>query len=305
MDFRELVYVVAVADCRSITAASRKLYISQPSLSQIISRIEKEEGVRLFDRSMSPLSMTYAGEKYVETARKILLMKDNLKRELRDIGQGASGRISLGIPVERSGYMLPPVLPRFKERYPGFEVRTREAKSELLLEWLHKGEVDFIILPGEADSFGGDVAVERIYQEELKLAVREGKLEPRFFLDDQSVNVKMLQELPFIHVAGGHAIRRMVDRFLKANKLTPQVVLEMESTLSCVQMVSAGCGAAIVPERSMKVLREDYEVKGYHLGMERQMWDVNAVYLTETYLDEAERYLIRVMREHFSTEEAI
>ena len=303
MDFRELVYVVAVADCRSITAAARKLYISQPSLSQIISRIEKEEGVRLFDRSMSPLSLTYAGEKYVETARRILLMKDNLKRELRDIGQGTSGRISLGIPVERSGYMLPPVLPGFKERYPGFEVRTREAKSELLLEWLHKGEVDFIILPGEADSFGGDVTVERIYQEELKLAVREGKLEPRFLLEaPDCVNVKMLQELPLIHVAGGHAIRRMVDRFLKASKLTPQVVLEMESTLSCVQMVSAGCGAAIVPERSMKVLREDYGVKGYHLGTERQMWDVNAVYLKDTYLDEAERYLIGLMKSHFSAE---
>ena len=72
MDFREMLYITTVADCRSITAAARKLYISQPSLSHIVSKVEQDVGVKLFDRGTSPLTITYAGEKYVETARKIL-----------------------------------------------------------------------------------------------------------------------------------------------------------------------------------------------------------------------------------------
>ena len=69
MDFREMLYITTVADCRSITAAARKLYISQPSLSHIVSKVEQDVGVKLFDRGTSPLTITYAGEKYVETAR--------------------------------------------------------------------------------------------------------------------------------------------------------------------------------------------------------------------------------------------
>ena len=110
MDFREMLYITTVADCRSITAAARKLYISQPSLSHIVSKVEQDVGGKLFDRGTSPITITYAGEKYVETARKILLMSDNLRKELIDAGLGEKGRIVFGMPTERAGYMLPAVI---------------------------------------------------------------------------------------------------------------------------------------------------------------------------------------------------
>ena len=106
MDFREMLYITAVADCRSVTAAAKRLYISQPSLSYIISKVEQDVGVKLFERRTYPLTLTYAGEKYVDTARKILLLNDNLRKELADIGMGEKGKISLGMPLERAGYML-------------------------------------------------------------------------------------------------------------------------------------------------------------------------------------------------------
>lgn len=87
MDFRELTYVTMVAECKSVTAAAKKLYISQPSLSQILSKVEQDVGVKLFDRNASPITLTYAGEKYVETARKILSLNKNLRRELMEKGK--------------------------------------------------------------------------------------------------------------------------------------------------------------------------------------------------------------------------
>ena len=82
MDFRELRYVVAVADCSSITQAARQLFISQPSLSYALGQIEKEMGVKLFDRSRQPLVLTEAGRLYVKTARHILQEERELKNRL-------------------------------------------------------------------------------------------------------------------------------------------------------------------------------------------------------------------------------
>ena len=70
MDFRDLQYVMAVADCGSITEAAKKLYISQPSLSYIISKIEQDIGVQLFYRKNYPLTLTYAGESLKQISRR-------------------------------------------------------------------------------------------------------------------------------------------------------------------------------------------------------------------------------------------
>lgn len=108
MDFRELQYVVTVADCRNVTQAAKQLYISQPSLSYALGQIEKEMGVKLFDRSQQPLALTDAGRIYVKTAREILQKRTELKDRLADLKDGRGARISLGIPAERAGFMLPP-----------------------------------------------------------------------------------------------------------------------------------------------------------------------------------------------------
>lgn len=147
MDFREMVYITAVADCRSVTGAARRLYISQPSLSHIISKIEQDAGVKLFDRSQSPITLTYAGELYVETARKILMMSENLRKELVDVGLGEKGRICFGMPVERAGYMLPAVVRDFRNQYPGIDMQIMEANADELIKALMRDEIHFLIAP--------------------------------------------------------------------------------------------------------------------------------------------------------------
>ena len=110
MDFRELQYVVTVADCRNITQASKELFISQPSLSHALAQIEKEVGAKLFDRSHQPLTLTDAGRIYVKTARLILREKTDMKNRIADLKIGSSGDIIVGIPSGRAGYMFRPVL---------------------------------------------------------------------------------------------------------------------------------------------------------------------------------------------------
>ena len=70
MDFKQITYIIKVAECRNITKAARELYISQPSLSQLISKAEEELGIRIFDRNTNPVTLIYAGKRYIEEEKR-------------------------------------------------------------------------------------------------------------------------------------------------------------------------------------------------------------------------------------------
>jgi len=311
VDFRELVYITTVADCKSVTEAAKKLYISQPSLSQIIAKVEQELGVKLFDRTAYPITLTYAGETYVETARKILLLNDNLRRQLTDIGEGKRGRITLGIPVERAGYMLPAALKEFKKLYPGVEVRAVEANSSVLLAGLKRGDTNFIILPKESEDTYSDSKIELemevIYKEELMIVAGEGILREEHMMKGKkdTVDFAALGDVPFILLKKGHAIRREVERMFRKHQINPEVVIETSSNINAVQLADSGIGAAIVPERAVAVLRDRDKIHCYSLGNQTNTWDVNVIYLKDAYLDGAERYFIEVLKKIFSRHEKV
>lgn len=85
MELRQFTYVNQVPECGSFTKAAAKLFISQPALSNYISKVEEDLGVKLFDRSAMPLKLTYAGEQYLKRAKVILRQMEDMNRELRDI----------------------------------------------------------------------------------------------------------------------------------------------------------------------------------------------------------------------------
>ena len=191
MDFRELTYITAVADAASVTEAARRLYISQPSLSYIIAKVEEDLGVKLFDRKTNPLSLTYAGEKYVQTARDILRMRDNMRREMNDIGHGAKGRINIGIPNERAGYMLPKAIPVFYRKYPGVEIRLEESQSEEIIRNLMIDKIGFCILPGNEEDLPPGVLKEFIYKEKIYLVAGEGMIPPEMILSPGARTIRV------------------------------------------------------------------------------------------------------------------
>lgn len=216
MDFREMLYITAVADCRSVTAAAKRLYISQPSLSYIISKVEQDVGVKLFERRTYPLTLTYAGEKYVDTARKILLLNDNLRKELADIGMGEKGKISLGMPLERAGYMLSKVVGDFKERYPGVELRLQESKVDNLVEMLLRDEIDFFVAPKDRDNLPAGLKTEKIYREELLLVTPPGMVTEEMMVPGMEgmVDMGQLSQIPYILLKKGHANRKKTENIL-------------------------------------------------------------------------------------------
>ena len=90
-------YFVAIVDEGSLTKAAEHLYVSQPSLSQYLKRLEANLGVELFDRSASPLRLTYTGERYYQYVLQMMKLDENIRREFQDIKNQTSGRLRLGV----------------------------------------------------------------------------------------------------------------------------------------------------------------------------------------------------------------
>ena len=107
MNIKHAQYMLPVMQEGSITAAAKKLYISQPSLSQMIKLVETNLGTPIFNRSTDPITLTYAGEKYIEAAKQILTINNNLQKEIDEITHEDHGCLQLGIPVQRAMQVLP------------------------------------------------------------------------------------------------------------------------------------------------------------------------------------------------------
>lgn len=123
LDLRDLELLDALADARTLTAAAKSLYVSQPALSQRLTKMEDKLGVRLFDREGRRLVVNPAGRRMLVASRLVLAELRSAERDVRDIRDGANGRVRFTSQCSTTFQWLPPVLKRFREQQPNIEIR--------------------------------------------------------------------------------------------------------------------------------------------------------------------------------------
>ena len=300
MNLREYQYVLKVAQLQNMTKAAEALFITQPSLSHYIARVEEELGVQLFNRLTTPLSLTPAGEKYVETARMILELDSNLKKELTEIAKGKKGVITLGMSHARASFFLPYFLPAFRKKYPGIEVKTVENRSDLLEEAVAKGRCDLGILPFPTTG-KQKMDQEVIFREELLLVsgqplkeAKEGKG------GSQYVDLGDLGDCTFSLLRKGHGIRTAVDVLFGKYGLHPRKIFETTSNETAYRLASVGMGLAIVPETTIVLSGAVEKPYLYSISPEGMHWEIGAVFLKRELLTNAQTDLIQLLQEIFS-----
>lgn len=243
MNLKQAHYVRTIAQCGSITAAAKKLYISQPSLSQMLRQIEAEIGLPLFDRSVSPFRVTYAGEKYLAAAETILAANAQLDEQLREIKDEHSGRLRLGISVSRAMQVLPLVLPVFSQQYPRVCLEVTEAGSGKLDELLCKGEIDLAFAAVESASSG--VTYELIEKETIGILAGRDSQIVRRLANGTCASIRDCKGDPFVALQPGHSARIVQDKLFSRNDFWPKILLETDS-LEVGKRVALSTGACMV-----------------------------------------------------------
>ncbi|GAA3936943.1 LysR substrate-binding domain-containing protein [Microbacterium soli] len=172
MNLRDLSYLIAVAEERHFGRAAEACFVSQPTLSTQIRKLESELGVTLVERARGRVLLTPVGEKIVERARAALGAVADMEALARAARDPEAGIVQLGVLPTSGPYLMPHVLRRVRERYPRVQLRLVEEKTDALLSRLRTGGLDAVICALPVEDAG--LHVEPLFEEPFVLATPAG-----------------------------------------------------------------------------------------------------------------------------------
>ncbi len=224
MNEKHMQYVLTVLKEGSFTNAAKKLYVSQPSLSQIIKTAESNLGAPIFNRSTDPITLTPAGQLYVEAARQVTTISTNLVKQVEELSNEEFGKIRLGISVQRGMELLPELYPRFKKRFPHVEIELHEQGSATMEKSVLEGEVGIALLttfPKHADLY-----YDLIQEEQLVLIVNRDCALAKRIRPGTPIDIIEAKDETFVSSRPGHSVRSIQDTLFITRDMKPKIDLE-------------------------------------------------------------------------------
>ncbi|MDP4096586.1 LysR family transcriptional regulator [Paenibacillus sp. P96] len=245
MEFRQLQYALQIASERNFSRAAEKLHIAQPSLSQQLSKLEKELGVLLFHRNTSAVELTHAGEVFVEKAQKIVDAVEVLRQEMDDISQLRKGKVVVGSMPITGSHLLPHVLPAFKHLHPDVEITLLEDSSMNLEKKTANGQTDLSLL--SLPLVEPSLSYVPIGEEVIDLAVPHDHPLAKRADEDRTVRLEELADEPFVVLKKGQGFRKLTMDLCHQAGFEPRVVFESNNMETVQSLVAAGMGITLVP----------------------------------------------------------
>lgn len=239
MDVTGLRYFLEVAKSGSFSRAAVAVGMSQPSLSRQIRTLEEELGHDLFYRHGRGVILTEAGTQLQNTANAIMVLLEDVKRELVAASSKASSTVTLGVPPSIGATLGFPIAQRFIQTFPNGRLRIREGFSTTLGEWIESGVLDVAVLYDAARNRNLNAAP--LILEDLYL------VQPIAAASDQDVRIKDIEGMPLVATGPENGLRRVIERAAENAGIKLNVVMEVDSIPALRQLAGAGIGAAILP----------------------------------------------------------
>jgi len=246
MNLRDLKYLVALADHKHFGRAAAACFVSQPTLSTQIKKLEDELGVPLVERAPRKVMLTPAGREAASRARSIVAEVEQMKEAARRSQDPEAGTVRLGIFPTLGPYLLPHVVPRIRERFPQLELLLVEEKSDQLLRQLREGRLDAAVLalPIHDDQ----LHAEFLFEEPFVLAVPEGHALAR----RASLSLDELSEQRLLLLEDGHCLRDQALDVCHLAGALEKSEFQATSLETLRQMVAANVGVTLLPLLAVK-----------------------------------------------------
>lgn len=296
MNEKHMQYVLTVLKEGSFTGAARKLYVSQPSLSQIIKAAEANLGAPIFNRNTDPITLTPAGALYVKAAKQISTISSNLAKQIEELGNEESGKIRLGISVQRGMELLPYLYPRFKSRFPHVELELHEQGSATMEESVLEGSVNIALLTTYPKY--DELVYDLIQKENMVLLVNKSCALAERIRPGTPIDIREAADEVFICSRQGHSARTILDALCTARNMKPEIGLETISievgkyVVATSPVVMACPDAYADTENSLQSPYYTYPI----LGVENPR-HFFACYRKDLYLTKYMRYFLELLHE--------
>jgi LysR family hydrogen peroxide-inducible transcriptional activator len=253
MNLRDLRYLVALAELKHFGRAAEASFVSQPTLSTQIRKLEDELGVILVERTPRKVLLTSVGKEIAQRARDVLNEVDQIRAIARRTLDPESGTVRLGIFPTLGPYLLPHVVPLIRERFPRLELLLVEEKTEVILKQLREGRLDagVLALPIHDDQLHSEF----LFEEPFLLAVPESHA----FAKRKSLTVDDLSDQSLLLLEDGHCLRDQALQVCQMAGAGEKSGFRATSLETLRQMVAANVGMTLLPTLSIKppVARSD------------------------------------------------
>ncbi|HVB56897.1 MAG TPA: LysR substrate-binding domain-containing protein [Candidatus Acidoferrales bacterium] len=289
MELHQLRYFCAVARAGNFTRAAENQHVAQPSLSQQIHKLEDELGAKLFDRFPRFARLTESGKAFLPKAEAILRQVGEARAEIQEKSRAEVGTVYVGSIPTIAPYFLPPVLARFAGRYPGVSVRVIEDITSGLLDHLHHGRVDLVLLALPVR--GEELQFEELFREPLFASLPEThRLASR-----KTIGLAEIRNEPFLLLKEGHCFRENALAACRRSRIHPNVIFESGHFSTILSMVATGMGVSVVP--AMVVCKHP-GCRFVRLSDDRMARSVGLMQLKHRFPTRAQRALMEELRHH-------
>ncbi|RVU54145.1 LysR family transcriptional regulator [Anaerosphaera multitolerans] len=307
--FKGIEYVYEVYLEKSFSKAAKNLFISQPSLSAAIKKIELEIGFDIFDRTTKPIGLTEFGLEYIKSLEKILEIEENFNNYLQDLSDLQAGSISIGGTNLFTSYILPPILSEFSNKYPKVKLNIIETNTAELEKYLYNGSLDLVI-----DNYDFDSSVyERNFysKDNIMLAVpakfesnnRVGEYQIPYediksgkYLDEsvKTLPLKTFKDEPFLFLKEGNDTRIRAEKICVRENVKPNILLELDQQMTCFNLTCFGMGVSFVSDILLKNVGENKEIYIYKLETFDSAREVSFYYKKFKYLKKATQEFLKI-----------
>lgn len=300
--FTNMLYAYEVYKEKSFSKAAQNLYITQPSLSAAIKKIEGRIGSQIFDRSTTPIGLTECGEEYIKAVEKIMDLQNNFERYLGDLGALKTGSLAIGASNFFTSFILPPIITTFQQKHPLVKTNLVEADTYHLERHLAAGTLDLIV---DNFDFGEKIYEKRyFYSERLLLSVpadltSNRKTKPyRLSLEDilanrhlstdfPAVPLRLFKDTPFVLLRLGNDTRQRADQICFDNGFLPKVTLELDQLATAFNVSCCGMGATFVSDSLVREVKPSRKVAYYKLDGPHVQRKVHFYYRHNKYVTRA------------------
>jgi len=289
VELHQLRYFCAVARSGNFTRAAEEQHVAQPSLSQQVRKLEDELGAKLFDRFPRFARLTEFGEAFLPKAGEILRRVGEARTEIQEMSGAEIGTVVVGAIPTIAPYFLGPVIAGFVRLHPSISIRVAEEITPVLLEYLHHGRVDLIVLALPVR--GDELVCEELFRERLFAALPDGhRLASR-----KSLSLAEIRNDPFLLLKEGHCFRDNMLSACRRSRVHPRVIFESGQFSTILSMVASGMGVSVVPAMSVN---KQAGCRFVRVSDERAVRRVGLAQLKHRSPTRAQSALLELLRRH-------
>jgi LysR family transcriptional regulator, hydrogen peroxide-inducible genes activator len=242
LKLKDLRYLVALADERHFGRAAQRSFVSQPTLSAQLKKLEDYLGVQLIERQPKQVTLTEAGEQIVARARRILEASDEVVTLARAHRDPLAGKLRLALLPTIGPYLLPRVAREIRKALPRLELRLYEYQTAPMLEKLHSGQIDLGVLALPVDLDG--LESRPLYDEPFTVALPEHHR----LAKKTHVKVEDLKDESLLLLEDGHCLRDQALEVCSGIGMQEKQDFRATSLETLRQMVATGAGVTLLPE---------------------------------------------------------